>query len=84
MMAWALLRNAVQRQVIEGLLAQIDQLEEGGLELGEEDPMPLPDHPPPAVTLSDLRRAVLDELDLRLECPGRPVTFEPRLVTRDL
>lgn len=76
-------RAATQQQAINSLLARVDELEAGGIELSDEDPMPLPDHPTPPVTLEDLHRCLVEELDIMLDRPGRPATVDPDRASRD-
>ena len=72
-----------QQEVIQGLLARIDDLERGGIDLSDEDPLPDPHYDPPPITLEELRSCLLEDLDMSLDTPGRPATFDPRRVSRD-
>lgn len=49
----------------------------------DEDPLPIPEPVPSAVTLADLREVVIERLGVVLEKPGRPVTTDPARVSRD-
>lgn len=64
-------REAVDEQVRE-LLAKVDELEAGGIDLADEDPLPLPNYPPSPVTQQQLDAAI-NELGIQLAEPGRPV-----------
>lgn len=49
----------------------------------DEDPLPIPEPVPSAVTLADLREVVIERLGVVLDEPGRPVTADPARVSRD-
>jgi len=49
----------------------------------DEDPLPIPEPVPSAVTLADLREVVIERLGVVLDEPGRPVTTDPSRVSRD-
>lgn len=76
-------RAHAQEQAIEALIARVDDLEQSGIELTDEDPLPEPGHPDPPVTLDELRACLVEDLDITLDTPGRPVTFDPTRVSRD-
>lgn len=76
-------RAQTEREAIDELLAKVDDLEHGGIELSDEDPLPVPDHPEPPVTLEELRACLSEELDVTLDTPNRPATFDPSRVSRD-
>ena len=76
-------RAHAQRLAIDGLLARVDDLERSGIELGDEDPLPDPEYPEPPVTLEELRSCLVEDLDIALDSPGRPATFDPKRVSRD-
>jgi hypothetical protein len=75
-------RAAVADRAIADLLAQVDQLDASGIDLADEDPLPVPVHGPAPVTLAQLEEAA-DRLGLSFETPGRPATFAAGRVTRD-
>jgi hypothetical protein len=76
-------RGDVQQQVIDELIERVDVLQRSGIELGDEDPLPAPQYAAAPVTLDDLRSCLFEELDITLDSPGRPATFDPRRVSRD-
>lgn len=76
-------RGAVVEEEIEQLLDQLDHLQGGGIDLVDEDPLPIPDHPAPPVTLDQLEQAVIENLQLQIASPGRPVTFDATRASRD-
>lgn len=76
-------RAVAQDAAIEGLRMKAGELETSGLDLGDEDPLPLPQHPAPPVTLERLNRALIEELDVTLDTPGRPTSSDPERVSRD-
>ncbi len=49
----------------------------------DEDPLPIPQLVPSAVTLADLREVVIERLGIVLDEPERPVTTDPARVSRD-
>jgi hypothetical protein len=53
-------RASVERHAIESLLARVDELEAGGIELSDEDPMPLPEHAPSPITLEELHQCLVE------------------------
>lgn len=65
---------AVDAQVRD-LLDRVDELEATGIDLTDEDPLPIPDHPPSPVTLPQLQTAI-GELGIELASPGRPVAID--------
>lgn len=75
-------RRQAQQQAISGLLAKVDTLEESGIDLELDDPMPMPERLPP-VTLEQLTTCLLEDLDISLDRPGRPTTMNPRRPSRD-
>lgn len=76
-------RARAQSRAIRNLLDEADQLEEGGVDLPAEDPLPIPAARTSPVTLGQLREVVRDRLGARLDEPGRPVTWEPARASRD-
>lgn len=76
-------RDAVIGQEVTELLKQVDELDATGIDLHDEDPLPLPEYPPPPITLVELQRCVVEDLDLRLAVPGRSVTFDAAKTSRD-
>jgi Helicase conserved C-terminal domain len=76
-------REAAEEQALAELVDEIDVLEQGGIDVSAEDPMPLPTLPPSPVTLEQLRWVVADRFGLGLDRPGRPTTFEPARASRD-
>jgi superfamily II DNA or RNA helicase len=74
-------RAEVEQAAIADLLTRAKELEASGIDLSDEDPMPLPDDDPPA-TLTALADC-LDRLDVELDRPGRPVTFDADRASRD-
>jgi superfamily II DNA or RNA helicase len=76
-------RAQAQKQVIDGLLAKVDDLERSGIELSDEDPLPDPEHSEPPVTLEELRSCLVEDLDVALDSPGRPASYDPARVSRD-
>jgi Helicase conserved C-terminal domain/SNF2-related domain len=76
-------RKAAEEQALADLVGQIDALEQGGIDLNAEDPMPMPTLPPPPVTLEQLRSLVADRFGLALDRPGQPATFDPARASRD-
>jgi hypothetical protein len=76
-------RERVEREELARLVGRIDELREGGVELEDEDPLPLPSYLPAPVSLEDLRVHARDALGVELARPGRPVTWEASQVSRD-
>jgi Helicase conserved C-terminal domain/SNF2-related domain len=76
-------RESAQKHAIDDLLAGIDQLDRSGVDLDDDDPLPLPLYAAPPVTLEDLRRCLTEELDVTLDTVGRPATFAPGRASRD-
>ena len=76
-------RAHAQQLAIDGLLQRVDDLERSGIELSDEDPLPIPEYREPPVTLENLRRCLVEDLDLTLDSPGRPATFDTSRVSRD-
>jgi hypothetical protein len=76
-------RAQAERETIGDLLAQVDALEQSGIDLGDEDALPIPEYAESPVTLEDLRRVLTEELDVALDRPERPVTFAPERTSRD-
>ena len=76
-------RAAAQASAIRNLLAQVDQLDTGGVELPVEDPLPIPPPGTTPVTLSQLRDVVQDRFAAGLDEPGRPATWDPTRASRD-
>ena len=76
-------RARVEKAAISGLIAKVDELETSGMDIGDEDPMPIPDHRDTAVTLEQLREVLTEDLDVTLATEGRPVTFDPERASRD-
>lgn len=75
-------RAVVAAEQLGDLDRQIDELRSGGIELSVEDPMPIPEHPEPAV---DLRRLseLLRHCGIQLGYADRPVTSDPDGASRD-
>jgi hypothetical protein len=76
-------RAHAQEMAIAVLLSRVDYLEHNGIELSDEDPLPIPEYLDPPVTLEELRACLVEDLDLALDSPGRPATFDVRRVSRD-
>lgn len=76
-------RAAMERKTIAELMARVEELERSGVDLGDEDPMPGPDHGEPPVTLSALQACLAEELDVSLDRPGRPTASDPARASRD-
>ncbi len=72
-------RKRAKAEAIRSLDAAIAQVQEAGVDIEIEDPMPAPTYAPPPVRLGDLRELVGDEL----ASGGRPVTFDPARPSRD-
>jgi hypothetical protein len=62
---------------------RVDDLERNGIELSDEDPLPIPMYPEPPITLEELKRCLIEDLDLTLDSPGKPATFDTSRVSRD-
>lgn len=77
-------RAAARLAGIEALLNLVDSNPGTDLPLdADEDPLPIPEPVPSAVTLADLREVVVERLGAVLDEPGRPVTTDPARVSRD-
>jgi len=76
-------RAHAQEQAIEVLMHRVDDLERNGIELSDEDPLPIPMYPEPPITLEELKRCLIEDLDLTLDSPGKPATFDTSRVSRD-
>lgn len=76
-------RAAAQKAVLADLASQANDLKAGGLDLGDEDPLPLPDFPASPVTLRDLQVLVGEQLGF-LEYPSEHrFTWIPERASRD-
>lgn len=75
-------RASAEQAVMADLDRQIGELRQSGIELGAEDPMPIPQHPPVPVTLEQLDEVLL-HLGVRLGSRDRPVTTDASCVSRD-
>jgi hypothetical protein len=75
-------RARTERTAIADLDRQIGALRQSGIDLGSEDPMPIPHHPPAPVTLEELDE-LLTHLGVRLGHQDRPATTDPARVSRD-
>lgn len=75
-------RKRIEAEAISELMAQVDQLKGSGIDFQPEDPMPIPDYLPSPVRLAEVRDA-LAELDITLDAPGRPTTFDSTRASRD-
>lgn len=76
-------RAAIEKQTIAELVARVAELQSSGLDLGDEDPMPEPDHGSAPVTLEELQACLAQELDVSLDRPGRPTASHPGRASRD-
>lgn len=76
-------RATAQAAAIASLLRQADVLDRSGIDLDEEDPMPLSGHEVPPVALCDLERVLGDDLGVALDAPGEPSSFDPGRISRD-
>jgi hypothetical protein len=76
-------RAHAQHQAIAVLLSRVEYLERNGIELSDEDPLAVPEYPDPPVTLEELRVCLVEDLDLTLDSPGHPATFDTERVSRD-
>lgn len=76
-------RERVEREELERLVGKIDELRAGGVELEDEDPLPIPAYGEPPVSLRDLREYARDALGLELAQAERPVTWERERASRD-
>jgi hypothetical protein len=76
-------RAAAEKQAIDELLNRVDVLEETGLDLSAEDPMPIPEAVPSPVTLADLHTTLVERFGAVLDQPGQPVTWDPARASRD-
>ncbi len=70
-------RGAAVDEQIRELLAQVDHLESTGIDLADEDPLPIPDHPESPVSWPQLQDGLTD-LGIDLGEPGRPAVFDGR------
>ena len=75
-------RTRAEQTVLAELDRKIGQVRQSGIDLGAEDPMPVPEHPPAPVTLEQLDD-VLTHLGVRLGHRDRPTTADPARVSRD-
>jgi hypothetical protein len=76
-------RAAAQKAVLADLASQANDLKAGGLDLGDEDPLPLPDFPASPITLRDLQVLVGEQLGF-LEYPSEHrFTWIPERASRD-
>jgi superfamily II DNA or RNA helicase len=71
------------REELRSIDEQIGELRESGIDLSDEDPLPLPRRGGALVDLESLTRAVGDDLGLQLGEPGHPVTAAPQRASRD-
>jgi hypothetical protein len=69
--------------VIADLVSRVGELERSGLELGDEDPLPDPDHGEAPVTFGELQSCLAEELDISLDRPGRPAASSSERASRD-
>jgi superfamily II DNA or RNA helicase len=77
-------RAAAREAGIRALLKLVESNPGANLPLDvDEDPLPIPNHVPSAVTLADLRDVVIERLGAVLDEPGRPITTDPVRVSRD-
>lgn len=77
-------RIQVRQQAIGELMARVDELQSTGIDLDpNEDPMPNPIRTDPPVDLQGLRAALVEDLAVGLDEPGKPATFRPDHVSRD-
>jgi hypothetical protein len=76
-------RRATQNQVIDQLIAQVDNLRRDGIDFTPEDPLPVPQYPPSPVTLDNLREVFVERFGDVLDTPSQPVTWDPSRVSRD-
>ncbi len=76
-------RDAATQSAVGNLERQIEELDAGGIDFSDEDPLPLVPLPPPALDARALGRTVTEELGLALDSPGAPVTLDPRRASRD-
>ncbi len=76
-------RATAEEQALTDLVGQIDELEQGGIDVTGEDLMPISALPPSPVTFEQLRSLVADRFGLALDRPGRPATFLPNRASRD-
>ncbi|MDA8309416.1 MAG: helicase-related protein [Actinomycetota bacterium] len=77
-------RAEVQSRALRTLVTMVEQLDRSGIDLDpDDDPLPDPPSAGPPVTLDELRTALVEDLGIDLDRPGRPVTFEPERVSRD-
>lgn len=76
-------RGAAQYKAIDELLTEVDTLEREGISFAPEDPLPLPEHPSPPVTLEDLREVLVDRFAAVIDEPDRPITWDPTRASRD-
>src|SRR5438874_4903128 len=76
-------RQQSEREAIFRLVDRVEELERSGIDISDEDPMPMPQPRRSPVTLGELHTALVDWLGIRLDQAGRPVTFDPDRVSRD-
>jgi hypothetical protein len=76
-------RAAAQKTAILELIEQIDTLDVGGIDLTIEDPLPIPTHNIPPVTLAELREVLQERFGDILDDPDRPVAWDPARASRD-
>jgi hypothetical protein len=72
-------RKRAEADAIRALDETIAHVQEAGVDVEIEDPMPLPEYEPSPIALGDLRELVGDDL----AAGGRPVTFDPGRSSRD-
>jgi hypothetical protein len=68
-------RGAAVDEQIKELLAQVDHLESTGIDLTDEDPLPIPNHPASPVSWTQLYDSLTD-LGIALGQAGRPAIFD--------
>jgi len=77
-------RAAARAAGIQALVGLVESNPGAQLPLdADEDPLPIPEPVPSAVTLADLREVIIERLGAVLDEPGRPVTTDPARVSRD-
>jgi hypothetical protein len=76
-------RTKVEHRQVDELLGQLEQLDQSGLELADEDPMPEPAYLPAPVDLDDLRTLAGERFGIVVDRPGRPATWDPNRASRD-
>lgn len=75
-------RQRVEQAALDELDRRIDDLRHSGVDLGDEDPMPICDGVDAPVDLAELQE-LLTHLGVRLSLPDRPATGDPDRVSRD-